>query len=461
MAELIEVTRETIERHSLLSGGETVVVGVSGGADSTALLHVLSVLAPAYRLRLHVAHLHHGLRPEAEADAEFVARLAAGLGIPGTVERADVVALARAGKRSVEEAGRLARYDFFSRTARALGADRIAVGHTRDDQIETVLMRLLQGAPWELLAGMRPRRAGPPPVVIRPLLAVPRAVLRAFLQSRGLAWREDPTNLDLSISRNHLRHVMLPALQDQHSAWPEVLWRTGETAQQCAQTLDRLAERLYGHLRNAGDGGVVLALDALRAVPSPLARRVLRRAASDAAGTSRPVPRVLEDRMLRAVATGRPGTEIAGGGAVLRIGYGAVEIGPALPAPFRGEYRLDVPGEVRAAAFAAVFTAVLEPPREPSDDPAEAVLDAACAEPPLTVRAWRPGDVFRPLGLAGKKKVQDYFVDAKVPRWRRPRIPLVVDARGEMIWVVGHRIAEPCRVRPQTQAILRLRVRPA
>lgn len=165
--------------------------------------------------------------------------------------------------------------------------------------------------------------------------------------------------------------------------------------------------------------------------------------------------------MLRAVATGRPGTEIAGGGAVLRIGYGAVEIGPALPAPFRGEYRLDVPGEVRAAAFAAVFTAVLEPPREPSDDPAEAVLDAACVEPPLTVRAWRPGDVFRPLGLAGKKKVQDYFVDAKVPRWRRPRIPLVVDARGEMIWVVGHRIAEPCRVRPQTQAILRLRVRPA
>jgi tRNA(Ile)-lysidine synthase len=165
--------------------------------------------------------------------------------------------------------------------------------------------------------------------------------------------------------------------------------------------------------------------------------------------------------MLRAVAAGRPGTEIAGGGVVLRVGYGAVEIGPALAAPFRGEYELDVPGEVRAAAFEAIFTAVLEPSREPSDDPAEAVLDAACVESPLTVRSVRPGDVFRPLGLTGKKKMQDYFVDAKVPRWRRPRIPLVVDARGEVVWVVGQRIAEPCRVRPDTQRILRLRVRPA
>jgi tRNA(Ile)-lysidine synthase len=460
MAELIEVTRATIERYGLLSGGEAVVVGVSGGADSTALLHVLSALAPAYRLRLHVAHLHHGLRHEAEEDAAFVARLADGLGIPGTFERADVAALARAGKRSIEEAGRLARYEFFSRTARSVGADRIAVGHTRDDQIETVLMRLLQGAPWELLAGMRPHRAGPP-VVIRPLLEASRSAARAFLQNRGLAWREDPTNLDLTIPRNHLRHTVLPALQTRHPAWPELLWRIGETARLCAETLDRLSEGLYGHLRSAGADGVALALDPLRALPSPVGRRVLRRATADAAGTSRPVPRVLEDRMLHVVAAGRPGTEVVGGGTVLRIGYGVVEIGRALPAPFRGEYRLNVPGEVRAAAFEVVFTAALEPAREPTDDPAEAVLDAACVESPLTVRSWRPGDVFRPLGLTGKKKLQDYFVDAKVPRWRRRLIPLVVDARGEVVWVVGHRIAEPCRVRPETQRTLRLRVRPA
>lgn len=165
--------------------------------------------------------------------------------------------------------------------------------------------------------------------------------------------------------------------------------------------------------------------------------------------------------MLQAVAAGRPGAEIAGGGAAIRIGYGIVAIGTAEPAPSRVEYRLDVPGEVRAVSFETLFTAALEPPREPSDDPAEALLDAAYVEPPLTVRSWRPGDVFRPLGLAGKKKVQDYFVDAKVPRWRRGRIPLVVDARGEVVWIVGHRIADPCRVRAQTQRILRLRVRPA
>jgi tRNA(Ile)-lysidine synthase len=165
--------------------------------------------------------------------------------------------------------------------------------------------------------------------------------------------------------------------------------------------------------------------------------------------------------MLQAILAGRPGTEVAVAGVVLRVGYRVVEVGPGAPAPSGGEVRLDVPGEVHAPSFAAVFTAAIESPREPSDDPAEAVLDAASVQPPLTVRAWRPGDVFRPLGLAGKKKVQDYFVDAKVPRWRRGRMPLVVDARGEVIWIVGERIAEPCRVRPDTQRVLRLRVRPA
>jgi tRNA(Ile)-lysidine synthase len=165
--------------------------------------------------------------------------------------------------------------------------------------------------------------------------------------------------------------------------------------------------------------------------------------------------------MVQAVLAGRPGTQVAVTGVVLRVGYGDAEVVPDAPAPSGAEVRLDVPGEARAPSFAAVFTAALESRREPSDDAAEAVLDAARVQPPLTVRAWRPGDVFRPLGLAGKKKVQDYFVDAKVPRWRRGRIPLVVDARGEVIWIVGERIAEPCRVRPDTQRILRLRVRPA
>lgn len=461
MRELFEGTRKTIERYGLLSGGETVVVGVSGGADSIALLHILAALVPALRLRLHVAHLHHGLRPEADEDARFVVQAARAVGAPCTVERVDVAALARAQKRSVEDAGRAARYALFTRTARAVGAERIAVGHTRDDQIETVLMRLLQGAPWELLAGMPPRRGEPPAVIIRPLLETPREMLRVFLRTRGLSWREDPTNRDLSIPRNHLRWRVLPALVAERAQWPDVLWRTGETARLCDQVLDRLSGRLYGHLRRAGEGGVVFALDALRALPPAVCGRLLRRAAAEAVGTSRPLPRVLEDRMLRAVSAGRAGAEVAGGGVALRMGYGVVEVGPARPAAVPEAYRLDVPGEVLAASFGIVFSAALEPPGPPVDDPAEAVLDAACVEPPLVVRAWRPGDVFRPLGMPGKKKVQDFFVDARVPRWRRAWTPLVVDRRGEVVWIVGQRIAEPCRVRPETRQVLHLRARPA
>ena len=461
MTNLIDRVRETIEREHLLAGGETIIVAVSGGADSTALLHVLSALAPSLRLRLHVAHLHHGLRPTADEDARFVARTAEELHLPCTIERADVAGLARAGRHSLEEAGRLARYDFFARLAAAVGAGHIAVAHTRDDQVETVLMRLQQGAPWELLAGMRPRRAGSPATVIRPMLDASRADIRAFLADRGSAWREDPTNLDVSIPRNRTRHVDLPALRTAHPAWPQVLSALGEAAGLCADVLDRLSARAYGHLRNKGDRSIVIGLEALRALPQPLRRRVLRQAASDVTGTSRPFARVLEDRMLRAVAAGRPGTEIAGELAVLRVGYGEVEVGPPVPPLPAGEYRLDVPGEVRAESFGAVFTAALDARAEPSDDAAEALLDAACVQPPLRIRPWRTGDVFRPLGLRGKKKVQDFFVDAKVPRWSRGRIPLVVDARGEVVWVVGERIAEPCRVRAGTERVLRLRVRPA
>lgn len=461
MANLVDRVRQTIERHGLLAGGETVIVGVSGGADSTALLHVLYALRPSLKLRLHVAHLHHGLRPTADEDARFVARTAEGLQLPYTIERADVRRLARAGKQSLEAAGRLARYDFFARVARSAGAGHVAIAHTRDDQIETVFMRLRQGAPWELLAGMRPRRAGPAAVVIRPLLDASRADIRAFLEGRALDWREDPSNLDLSISRNRARHIDLPALRSVHSDWPQVLWNLGEAATRCADVLDRLSARVYGHLRTADDGGIVIALEALRALPQPLRRRVLRQATSEVAGTSRPFARVLEDRMLRAVVAGRPGTEVTGARAVLRVGYGEVVVRPpAAPLP-AAEYQLDVPGEVRAESFGAVFTAVLEARAEPSDDADEALLDAACVQLPLRIRSWRAGDVFRPLGLRGKKKVQDFFVDAKVPRWVRGRIPLVVDARGEIVWVVGQRIAEPCRVRAGTEQVLRLRVRSA
>lgn len=461
MTNLIDRVRETIEREHLLAGGEAVVVAVSGGADSTALLHVLYALSPRLRLRLHVAHLHHGLRPTAEEDARFVTRTAEGLHLPCTVERADVAALARTRRHSLEEAGRLARYDFFARVAGAIGAGHIAVGHTRDDQVETVLMRLQQDAPWELLAGMRPRRAASAAAVIRPLLDASRADVREFLEGGGLAWREDPTNLDLSIPRNRARHVDLPALTTVHAAWPRVLWGLGEAARLSADVLDRLSARIYGHLRNKGDGRIVFALEALRALPQPLRRRVLRQAASEMTGTSRPFARVLEDRMLRAVAAGRPGTEIAGKDAVLRVGYGEVELGPPVPALPAVEYELDVPGEVYATSFGVIVTAALEAPAEPSDDAAEALLDAECVQPPLRIRPWRTGDVFRPLGLRGKKKVQDFFVDAKVPRWSRGRIPLVVDASGEVVWVVGQRIAEPCRVRASTERVLRLRVRPA
>ena len=222
---------ETIRRHRLAQPGDRVLVALSGGADSVALLFVLRDLEREGALIVAgAAHLHHGLRgADADEDQAFCARLAARLGLPLATERADVAGLARASKRSVEDAARTARHAFFARAAASLGADAVAVAHTEDDQAETFLLRLLRGAGPRGLAGIRPR-AG---LVIRPLIEISREAVRADLSSRGEAFREDASNADLRFPRNRVRHELLPYLRSQFSpGLSRVLAREAAVARQ-------------------------------------------------------------------------------------------------------------------------------------------------------------------------------------------------------------------------------------
>ena len=203
---LVAVARDSIRRSGMLRGGEAVLVAVSGGADSVALLDVLGALAPELRLTLHVVHVHHGLRPEADADAGFVGGLCARLGIPFHLER---VAVRREPPwEGLEAEARRARYGAFREVARRVGAQRVATAHTADDQAETVLMRLLEGAGPRGLAGIAPVRG----IFIRPLLGARRADIEAHLRARGLAWVEDASNSDPRFLRNRIRHEVLPFL---------------------------------------------------------------------------------------------------------------------------------------------------------------------------------------------------------------------------------------------------------
>lgn len=455
---------QTIEAFGMLAPEDTVVLAVSGGADSMAMLHLFTQLRDRWRLRLHVAHLDHRLRPGSSADAAFVRAEAARRGLPVTVEAADVRTLAAREKRSIEEAGRAARYGFFARVAAHVGAGRVATAHTRDDQIETVLMALLAGGPWEMLSGIPPVRPLGAAAIIRPLREVSHGEVLAVQRTEGLSWRDDPTNQDQRVRRNWIRLTLLPRLREAQAGAEAALWDLGEAARRTDAVLVRLARARYGHTTEREDHTVHVARDLFRSLPAPLRRRLLAAAVADATGTVQPIPRVVMEQALRAADRGRTGREIPLGPARLLVGDARLDVVPAPDgAGPPGAYRLSVPGEVHAAGFGLVVSAELDAggPNAAPRGPDEAVFDADCLGTPLRIRSWRPGDRFAPAGLGGNKKLQDFFVDAKIPRWRRSTVGLLTDGDDRILWVIGYRRSATCGVSGRTERVVRVRARRA
>jgi len=292
--EFVRSIREYCAEHELLSPGNTVVVGVSGGPDSVALLLALHELSAALDLHLRVAHLNHAIRRESAGDAEFVRSLAGELGIPAVTGRVDVRGLARRTGCSLEEAGRMARYRFFLSTAGKARASLVAVGHNRDDQAETVLLRLLRGSSGSGLAGMSPKRELLDPFtglhvrkkvhVIRPLLARSRREIEAFLRLRGRRVRKDPSNDDTAFMRNRIRHDLLPFLEGRFNPQVRVLLaRAAQAVAEDDSLLDESASGLFRRHSRSVKGIVRLDARAVSRAPLPVRRRILR-FASVAAG---------------------------------------------------------------------------------------------------------------------------------------------------------------------------------
>lgn len=460
--DLFEKANAIIAEHRLLSRGDTVIVAVSGGADSTALLHLLAALRSEWNLTLVAAHLDHRLRPASADDARFAAQTAARLDVDAVVDGVDVRALARRRKLSIEEAGREARYALFARVARDRGAQRIATGHTLDDSVETVLMRLLRGDPWDALGGIPASRPLDAAEVIRPLLAVRRDEVRAYLSGRSIPWREDPSNRDLRFGRNWIRLRLLPALAAEIPAGRDLFADFSRAVRAADHLLTDLAARRAGEIAAISPRSITMPVGEFRAHPRDLQRRMLRWAAAQVTGTPGGLPVVLEERGLRVAARGRAGDVGDLRTVVVRMHYDVLEVTSPQPPVRRQEYRLPVPGTVTAEAFGVTLTAEIVAPapiRSPSVQTHEVYLDAASVGRELRVRSWRAGDRMTPLGMRGKKKVQDLFTDDKVPRWERHRIPVVTDAQGRIVWIVGRRIAEAGRITGKTRRVVRLRAR--
>ena len=451
--EFVEKVLRTIRRHGMLAGGETVLVGVSGGADSVALLHALLALRPHLGLTLHVLHVNHALRAEADSEAAFVESLGLRWGVPVMVERVHVGA--EPGE-SLEAQARRQRYAAFAKQARALGASRVALGHTADDQAETVLMRLLEGAGPRGLAGIPPVRS----CFIRPLIEIRRREIEAELEGAGLAWVEDPSNRDPKFLRNRIRHDLLPFLAASYNPRiSEALCRAAALARGLVEDVERLAAHELDRLARVEDGGLVLSRAALGSLPAGIAEEVLRRALHRL-DEGRPLRAWAQRALARLTGPGSPAPVRVGrvwlevSGDHLRLSRGTTEPLPEAALPVPGSLALPGAGlrlEAREFDCPDSYT--------PPSDPWAAVFDRAALPGMLGVRGRRAGDRFHPFGAPGSKRLKAFLIDAKIPRWRRDRLPLLL-AGTEIAWVVGIRRGAVAPVTPATRRILEVRAIP-
>jgi tRNA(Ile)-lysidine synthase len=450
--DVVALVRDTIRRHAMLAGGEVVLVAVSGGADSTALLYLLLALAPELGLRLHVLHVDHGLREDSSADAEFVRALGRRLGVPVEATRVSVVR-----RGSLEEAARIARYAALEGYADRVGAQRIALGHTAEDQAETVLMRLLEGTGVRGLAGIPPVRGR----LIRPLIAVRRQALVALLEHAGLEWREDPTNRDLKFLRNRIRHEVLPLLASAHDAdVVPVLARVAGRAREMVGALEQVATVELARLAvDQGPQTLALPRAALAALPRPVAAEVLRQAAAKL-GSRAPLRAWAHRGLARVLASPPPRRPFRVGGLALEVSGPLVRIGRQ-PPPSLATRAVPVPGTLVLPEIGRALHARIVPadgyvvPREAN----RVAFDADRLGDPLVVRSRRTGDRVQPFGAAGERRLKTLFIDAKVPRWERGRQPVVV-AADVIIWMAGLRRSAIAPVTAHTRRVLELHLEP-
>jgi tRNA(Ile)-lysidine synthase len=451
----------TIRKHDMLPRGARVLVALSGGPDSVALLHILRTLEARGELVVAgAAHFNHQLRgAEADADESFCRDLAAGTGIPFLAGRADVAARARESGRSLEDAARQARYEFLNEAADSAGADAIAVGHSLDDQAETFLLRLIRGAGPAGLAGIRPRAGR----VVRPLLDISRAELRQYAAEHGLGFRDDSSNADVRIPRNRVRLELLPLLSQFSPAIAATLAREAALAREDEEFLDRLAIESAASIVLVESGNVTVDVAGLTALPLALASRVTRKAVA-AAAPGRFIGFQHIDDLLELARSGAEGAAASLPGVTAVRRGSRIVFGIVSDRPFSNSFRfpLSIPGEVAVPGW-ALSAARIEEPEEVTPPPARgntAVVAAAPLRGPLAVRSRRPGDVFRPLGMHGRgRKLQDFLVDRKIARADRDSLPLVVDQDDRIVWVVGQSVAEDFRVTGPKQGVILLKAR--
>ena len=472
---LDEIRRQT-EACDLV--GSSLVVAVSGGPDSLALVHALHALRHDLRLRLHAAHLDHGLRPEASAmDADFVRKTMRTLRVPLTIQKLDVAEFSRQRRLSLEDAARRLRYEFLSRVAAEEGADAVAVAHTLDDQAETVLMHILRGSGLTGLRGMKLDStrfvSGRTLRLFRPLLSVPKSQTMGYCEANDLEPRFDESNLSHRFTRNRIRLDLMPSLEGYNPSVKLALTRLAHSVSLDMDIIERELDSAAADILT-DDPGTGVSLDRARFshLHPSLQRHLLRRAVRKVGDDITDIQMSHVEEMVRLMSgTSGKWMNLPGNLSFL-VDYERARILPAdyddWPLPSMGStpLRISVPGNTTVDGWSVTVQFLhgsarrdVQLPTEPQGLRFSERFDANRLSRNLHVRMRTPGDRFQPLGMDRGKSLKDFMIDTHIPQRWRDRVPLI-ESEGRIAWVVGWCIADWAKVRSDTQRVQEITFRP-
>lgn len=458
---MLRLVNETIKKYNLLTPGDRVVVAVSGGADSVALANVLFLLKDEYRLELHIAHLNHMFRgEEADLDAQTVAKLADTFGLPCTVTKADVPAFAAEHHMSAQAAARQVRYEFLDKVRADWPGTKIATGHHADDQAETLFMNILRGTGAEGLAGISPKRGD---IYIRPLIEVTREEIEDYCRNNCLYFRQDASNFKPVYLRNRIRLELLPHLAKEYNPGIRLsLVRLASIMREENGYMEEQVRELWGRLVISETGSeIIFSLTGFLQAHQALKRRLFRKAWAAILGDERDLGFAHLEQVIDFLQNGSTGGVIELPRHILMEksydSFRLIAAGckPELP-PFC--YELKIPGQTFIPELDInIETKVTSSWPGHANVKEEVWVDYGKLTGSLQARSRRPGDRFWPLNGSGSKKIKDFFIDEKIPRASRDRVPIVT-AGEDIVWVGGIRSDHRWRITDKTRKFLHLKI---
>ena len=457
MRSLIEKVRETIEKYEMFPQGARIVVGVSAGPDSTALLHLLFRLKSQYNLHLWAAYLDHQIRGrEVEKEIVYIREFTSKLKIPIIVSSFNVPLLVKKEKLSLEEAARIARYKFLNEVAHKVKAGLIAVGHTASDQVETFLMQLLRSCGVQGLCGIPPVRGK----IIRPLIKIFREEIIKYCQEYNLHFCIDSSNKEVVFLRNKIRLQLIPYLRRYNPQIEKNILKVNEILREENKYLEKETERVFKSLVKEDKEEVSLDEEGFSSLPIALKRRVIRRAIFQIKGDLRGIQFTHIDSFLKLEKNGGCKKISLPGNLILQREYGKLSVKrKKSKEEFFTPQKLVLPGETNLPELGLKLKAeiIYERPLSFSERRDEVYLDYDKLKNFLILRKRLKGDRFWPLGMQGSKKIKNFFIDLKIPRKERDRIPLLVD-KERIVWIVGYRLDDYFKVTKNTRRILKIKV---